>query len=152
MREAAGGGEPNNWSDLGGGGAGKGERAVCGCILIPGLVWLGGGGGEAWGGSIFWASLGTWQSGLAGGGVGVGGVGQVGGQGQGQGVHCFHLSLPKKPNLAGDEGGGVGGGSRELGGEVEGLTRCGGLKNVWSGGWTWARKRGGASLGTPGYA
>ena len=32
------------------------------------------------------------------------------------------------------------------------LTRCGGLKNLWSGGWTWARKRGGASLGTPGYA
>ena len=33
-----------------------------------------------------------------------------------------------------------------------GLTRCGGLKNVWSGGWTWARKRGGASLATPGHA
>ena len=31
-----------------------------------------------------------------------------------------------------------------------GLTRCGGLKNLWSGGWTWARKRGGPSVGTPG--
>ena len=50
-------------------------------------------------------------------------------------------------DLAGDEGG-VGG--RRGGGR--GLTRCGGLKNVWSGGWTWARKRGGPSLGTPGYA
>ena len=35
-------------------------------------------------------------------------------------------------------------------GSEEGLTRCGG--NLWWGGWTWARKRGGASLGTPGYA
>ena len=70
--------------------------------------------------------------------------------------------------LAGDEGrvggealggwagrrarGGGDGGSRELGGEVERVDKMCGLKNVWSGGWTWARKRGGASLRTPGYA
>ena len=66
-------------------------------------------------------------------------VGQRGGQGDGGA-------------RAGEGGGWCGSSTRAKGVKWRGLTRCGCLKNLWSGGWTWARKRGGASLETPGYA